>query len=115
LTNGGVTPTNSDIVNGTDFYTSNGVTELSETKNFSSQVNNTYGTEKVFWFGVRSADSQPTTFLMGADSSYTPAVSYTTASVNLQPTSPPVGYTAEGYNLYGISLQANSSNYIVIS
>jgi hypothetical protein len=115
LTNGGVTPTSSNIVNGTSFYTSNGVTQLGETKNFNSQVTNSYGTEKVFWFGVRSNNAQPTTFLMGADSSYTPAVSYTTASVNLQPTSPPAGYTAEGYTLYGISLQANSSNYIVIS
>ena len=116
LTNGGITPTNSDIINGTSFYSSNGVTQLSETNTFGSQVDNNNGVEKTFWFGVRTTNTQPTTFQKGKDSSYTPDTAYFTASVNLQPTTslPPL-YTAEPYTLYGITLPANTLNYIKIS
>jgi hypothetical protein len=40
--------------------------------------------------------------------------SYSTASLSLQPTSPPSGYSAEGFSLYGIVLQPGNT-YVSIS
>ena len=63
---------------------------------------------------VRSAASQPTTFQTGASSSLLSDVGVTTSTLNLEPDSPPSGYSAEQYNLYGITLQPGNT-YVSIS
>ena len=86
------------------------LTELSnQTKTFSQTVNNSAGTPRCFWFMVRSAASQPTTFQTGASSSLLSDVTPTTGTLNLEPDAPPGGYSAEGYNLYGIVLQPGNT------
>ena len=104
----GTPPTRADIVDGTGFESA--VTELSDqTKTFSQTVNNSAGTPRCFWFMVRSSASQPTTFQTGSSSSLLSDVSTTTGTVNLEPDAPPGGYSAEGYNLYGIILQPGNT------
>ena len=100
--------TRGDVVNNDQFESA--VTELShQTKTFSQTVNNSDSVPKCFWFMVRSAASQPTTFQTGASSSLLSDVSTTTGTLDLEPDSPPGGYTAETYNLYGIILQPGNT------
>ena len=104
----GTPPTRADVVNNDQFESA--VTELShQTKTFSQTVNNSDSVPKCFWFMVRSSASQPTTFQTGASSSLLSDVSTTTGTLNLEPDSPPAGYTAETYNLYGIILQPGNT------
>ena len=104
----GSPPSRADIVDGTGFESA--VTELSDqTKTFSQTVNNTAGTPRCFWFMVRSAASQPTTFQTGSSSSLLSDVSTTNTTLNLEPDTAPGGYSAEGYNLYGIVLQPGNT------
>jgi hypothetical protein len=104
----GTPPTRGDVVNNDQFESA--VTELShQTKTFSQTVNNSDSVPKCFWFMVRSAASQPTTFQTGASSSLLSDVSTTTGTLDLEPDSPPGGYTAETYNLYGIILQPGNT------
>ena len=104
----GTPPTRADVVNNDQFESA--VTELShQTKTFSQTVNNSDSVPKCFWFMVRSAASQPTTFQTGASSSLLSDVSTTTGTLDLEPDSPPGGYTAETYNLYGIILQPGNT------
>ena len=104
----GTPPTRGDVVNNDQFESA--VTQLSnQTKTFSQTVNNSDSVPKCFWFMVRSAASQPTTFQTGASSSLLSDVSTTTGTLNLEPDSPPGGYSAETYNLYGIILQPGNT------
>ena len=104
----GTPPTRGDVVNNDQFESA--VTELSDqTKTFSQTVNNSDSVPKCFWFMIRSAASQPTTFQTGASSSLLSDVSTTTGTLDLEPDSPPGGYTAETYNLYGIILQPGNT------
>jgi len=109
----GLPPSRADIVTVDQFESS--VNELSnQTKTFTGTVNNPNATPRAFWFMVRSAASQPTTFQTGASSSLLSDVSVTTGTVDLEPDSPPAGYSAETYNLYGITLQPGNT-YVSIS
>lgn len=103
-----VPPTRADVVNGFGFEGS--VTVLgNQVKTFSSSVNNPQASPQAFWFGVRTSASQPTTFRTGASASLLSGVSYTSTNVSLEPDTPGIGYTAEGYSLYGITLQPGST------
>ena len=109
----GSPPTRGDIVNVDQFESA--VNELSnQTKTFAGTVNNPSASPQAFWFMVRSAASQPTTFQTGASSSLLSDVGVTTGTLNLEPDSPPSGYSAEQYNLYGITLQPGNT-YVSIS
>ena len=109
----GTPPTQADVVNVDQFESA--VTELSnQTKTFTGTVNNSDSVPKCFWFMVRSAASQPTTFQTGASSSLLSDVTVTTGTLNLEPDAPPSGYVAESYNLYGITLQPGNT-YVSIS
>jgi len=109
----GLPPTRAEVVNGDQFESA--VNELSnQTKNFTDFVNNPNATPRAFWFMVRSAASQPTTFQTGASSSLLSDVAFVTGTLDLEPDSPPAGYSAETYNLYGITLQPGNT-YVSIS
>ena len=109
----GSPPTRGDVVNVDQFESA--VNELSnQTKTFAGTVNNPSASPQAFWFMVRSAASQPTTFQTGASSSLLSDVGVTTGTLNLEPDSPPSGYSAEQYNLYGITLQPGNT-YVSIS
>ena len=106
-------PARADIINGTGFESA--VTTLSnQTKTFAGTVTNNSGGPQAFWFAVRTSVSQPTTFKTGASSSLLSDVTPTTSSVGLEPDTPPSGYAAQTYNLYGIRLQAGDT-YVSIS
>jgi hypothetical protein len=106
-------PSNADIVFGSGYEA--GVTVLGDqVKIFSATVNNPNSHPRVFWFGVRTAASQPTSFQTGPSSSLLTNTTYTTSSVNLQPDSVPGGYTAEPFSLYGIIIQPGNT-YVSIS
>lgn len=112
-TSTGSPPSNSDIVFGSGFEPA--VTALgNQVKTFAATVNNPSASPRVFWFGVRTAASQPTSFQTGPSSSLLTNTSYTSSSVNLQPDSVPGGYAAEAYSLYGIILQPGDT-YVSIS
>lgn len=102
----GSPPTSTDIITGTSFDATNvGAVLGNQVKAFSGSINNPESFPQAFWFGVRSAASQPSTFQTGSSASLLVAVSPTTGSVSLEPDTPPSGYSAEGYSLYGITLQ----------
>ena len=109
----GTPPTRADVVNNDQFESA--VTELSnQTKNFTGTVNNPGSVPKCFWFMVRSAATQPSTFQTGASASLLSDVGTTNTTLDLEPDSPPSGYSAETYNLYGIVLQPGNT-YVSIS
>ena len=107
-------PTRTTFVSGTGFQA--GVTVLAnQTITLSGYINNPAAVPQAFWFAVRSSITQPTTFKTGASPSLISDVAVTTGnSVNLEPDSPPAGYSAVAYTLYGITLQAGST-YVSIS
>ena len=106
-------PARSDIVSGTGFQ---GTVNIlgNQQKTFAGSVTNSQGTPQAFWLAVRASASQPTTFQTGASSALLSGVAYVTSSVALQPDSPLPGYSAETYNLYGITLQPGAT-YVSIS
>ena len=110
----GTAPTRADIINGTGVEA--GVTVLSDqVKVLSSSINNSDANPRAFWFAVRASASQPTSFKTGASAGLLSDVAYTDAgNIGLEPDSPPAGYTAENYHLYGFTLQSGST-YVSIS
>lgn len=100
-----VLPGNSDVIDGTGF--ASGVTSLGdETYQLATFINNTDSSPRAFWFGVRTSATQPSSFNTGVDSTFLSAVAVTNGgTIDLEPTNPPAGYTAESYTLYGITLQ----------
>jgi hypothetical protein len=107
-------PTVENIVTVTSFVA--GVTALGNAvKVFAGNVTNSESTPRAFWFAIRSSASQPTSFKTGPTSSLLSDVSVTSGNtVSLQPTTPPAGYVAEQYTLYGITLQPGTT-YVSIS
>ena len=106
-------PSRADIVSGTTFEST--VTQYGDqVKTLSGNITNSSGVPQGYWFAVRTAASQPTTFKTGASVSLLSDVATTTSSVNLEPDSPLSGYTAEAYTLYGITLQ-NGTTFVSIS
>ena len=108
-------PTRADIINGTGVEA--GVTVLGDQVHTltTQAINNTDANPRAFWFAVRASATQPTTFKTGASAGLLSDVSYTDGStVGLQPDSPPSGYTAENYHLYGFTLQPGIT-YVSIS
>jgi hypothetical protein len=104
-----------------DCVTANGfdatVTVLgNQVKAFSQMVTNSEASPRAFWFAVRASASQPTTFKTGSSSSLLSDVTKVTSTVALEPdpANKPDGYTAETYNLYGITLQPGQT-YVSIS
>jgi hypothetical protein len=111
----GTVPTRADIINGTGVEA--GVTVLGDqVKVLSTQaINNTDSNPRAFWFAVRASASQPTSFKTGASAGLLSDVAYTDAgTIGLEPDSPPSGYTAENYHLYGFTLQPGTT-YVSIS
>lgn len=106
-------PNNIDLVNSNNFH--NNVNVLgNQVKVFANTVINNSLSPRVFWLGVRSSASQPTTFKTGASSSLLSDVATTNSSVSLQPDPIPLNYIPENYSLYGIILQPGST-YVSIS
>jgi hypothetical protein len=106
-------PSRADIIDGTGFESAATVLG-NQVKTYAAYVNNADASPKAFWLGVRTSASQPTSFKTGASPSLLSDVSYTSSSVNLEPDSPPSGYIAESYSLYGITLQPGTT-YVSIS
>lgn len=103
-----VSPTNTDLVDGTGF--TNNVTQRgNQSRSLSGTITNSESTPQCFWFGVRSAASQPTTFQTGASQSLLSDVTPTEVTVNLSNT-----YTDEDYDFYGVTLQPGNT-YVSIS
>jgi hypothetical protein len=108
-----IIPTRNNIVVSYAFV--GGVTVLgNQVKNFAGMVNNTVSVPRVFWFGVRAATVQPTSFQTGVNASLLNDVTRTTATVLLFPDNAPSGYNSELYNLYGLILQPGNT-YVSIS
>ena len=114
FTNGiGTPPTRSDIINGNGFESS--VTQLGDQVKDIDQFIATSSPPKALWFAVRTSASQPTSFQTGSSDALLSDVSVTTGyTVNLEPDSPPAGYSSESYTLYGITL-ASTNTYVRIS
>ena len=109
----GSVPTKSEFVTGTSFKS--GVTQLSNLANtFSGIINNSSGSPQAFWLAVKSTASQPTSFRIGSSAGLLTDVGYSSNTVSLEPDSPPSGYTAVSYNLYGITLQSGNT-YVSVS
>ncbi len=108
-----VLPTRADIINGDDFESV--VNELgNQQRTFSGFITNSDTDPQAFWFCVRSSVTQPTSFRIGQDSTLTAEVPVTESTINLEPDSPPSGYTAESYTIHGFTVQPGQS-YLVIS
>lgn len=107
-------PTRSNFVSGNSFAI--GVTVLgNQVKTFGAYINNTQLVPQTFWFAIRQAASQPTTFKTGPSPSLLSDVAVTTGNtVGLEPDSPPLGYVTETYDLYGIILQPGTT-YVSIA
>ena len=108
-------PARADIINGTTVETS--VTVLGDqVKTLATQsITNSSASPRAFWFAVRNAAPQPTTFKTGASAGLLSDVAYTSGGlIALAPDSPLPDYVAENYRLYGITLQPGST-YVSIS
>jgi hypothetical protein len=106
-------PTRADCVTANGFDAT--VTVLADqVKAFSQMVTNSEDSPRAFWFAVRASASQPASFKTGSSSSLLSDVTKVTSTVALAPDSAPDGYTAETYNLYGITLQPGQT-YVSIS
>jgi hypothetical protein len=106
-------PTREVIIIGSEFEPA--VTVLgNQAITFSQLVNVTGNVPKVFWFGVRNAIAQPTSFKTGTSLSLLVDVDYTMTTVSLNPDSVPAGYISESYKLYGIILQPGAT-YVSIT
>tara|TARA_A100001515_G_scaffold47109_2_gene37161 strand:- start:343 stop:3465 length:3123 start_codon:yes stop_codon:yes gene_type:complete len=107
-------PSRADVVDTNDFDSST-VTELgNQVKAIDQYINNPDGVPKCWWFGVRSSASQPTSFETGSGPSLLVGATPTEATVDLEPDSPPAGYSSEEYKLYGITLNPGNT-YVKIS
>jgi hypothetical protein len=108
-------PVRSDIISGSAFAV--GVTVLGDAQHGipTVEITNPNAYPSAFWFGLRTALAQPTVFQTGTSPALMNDVVYTNGgTVALQPDSPPSGYIAESYTLYGITLQTGKT-YVRIS
>jgi hypothetical protein len=102
----GTVPGRTDIISGSAFAA--GVTVLGDSQLgiATVEITNPNAYPSAFWFGLRTALTQPTIFQTGTSPSLMNDVVYTNGgTVALEPDTPPAGYTAESYTLYGITLQ----------
>jgi len=108
----GTAPVLSDIVSGTSYA---GVNTLgNQQRSLGATITNSAASPQGFWFGVRSAASQPTSFSTGSGPGLLVEVTPVTANVALEPDPLPAGYNSEVFNLYGITLQPGDT-YVSIS
>ena len=107
-------PQFADVIDGTSFAT--GVNVLgNQSKDIDQFINNPESVPQAFWLGIRSSATQPTNFQTGISAALLSDVVVTTGNtLNLQPDTPPAGYVAEEYTLYGITLQPGNT-YVRIS
>ena len=113
----GTVPVRSDIITGSAFATGTGVTVLGNAQLgiATVEITNPNAYPSAFWFGLRSTLTQPTVFKTGTSPSLMNDVAYTNGgTVALEPDTPPSGYIAESYTLYGITLQTGKT-YVLIS
>jgi hypothetical protein len=111
----GTVPGISDIISGSAFASAVTVLGDSQLGIATVEITNPNAYPSAFWFGIRTALTQPTVFKTGTSPSLMNDVVYTNGgTVALQPSSPPTGYTAESYTLYGITLQTGKT-YVLIS
>lgn len=107
----GTVPVRSVIISGSAFASA--VTVLGDSQlgfTVPTEITNPSASPGAFWFGLRTALTQPTIFQIGPSIIQVADVAYVNGgTVALQPTSPPVGYTAESYTLYGITLQPDKT------
>jgi hypothetical protein len=110
----GTVPVRSDIISGSAFAA--GVTVLGNAQLGipTVEITNPNAYPSAFWFGLRSSLTQPTVFQTGDGSLMVDVVYTNGGTVALEPDSPPAGYTAESYTLYGITLQTGKT-YVRIS
>jgi hypothetical protein len=102
----GTVPGRTDIISGSAF--ASGVTVLGDSQLgiATVEITNPNANASAFWFGLRSSLTQPTIFQIGPSAIQLADVAYVNGgTVALQPSSPPTGYMAESYTLYGITLQ----------
>ena len=86
-----------------------------QVKTFAGVINNSDTNPRAYWFAVRASASQPSTFKTGASAGLLGDYPVTDGgTVALQPDTPPAGYSAENYRLWGITLQAGNT-YVSIS
>ena len=109
----GVTPSVSQVV----AFTSTDVNEDGSgfRREYNSVTNNS-GKDQTLWFAIRTTAATGTvTFSAHAPGSNALRISniITGTTRNLQPDSPPAGYAAEGYTLYGIPLVAAGESVII--
>jgi len=111
----GTVPVRTNIISGSAFAA--GVTVLGDSQLGipTLEITNPNPSPSAFWFGLRTALTQPTVFQTGTSPALMNDVVYTSGgTVALQPDTPPSGYTAESYTLYGITLQVGKT-YVRIS
>jgi len=106
-------PVVSDVIAGTGF-TADVQVRGSENRRVNEVFTNNSGSPQALWFAVRSSAQQPSTFKVGENANLIFDVEYTTETIDLAPDSPPAGYTAEQYTLYGITLQTGNT-YVSIN
>jgi hypothetical protein len=108
-------PVRDDIISGSAFAA--GVTVLGNSQLGipTVEITNPNAYPSAFWFGLRTALTQPTIFQIGTSPALMNDVGYTDGgTVDLEPDTPPAGYIAESYTLYGITLQIGKT-YVRIS
>jgi hypothetical protein len=99
-------PVRADIISGSAFASAVTVLGDSQLGIATVEITNPNAYASAFWFGLRTALTQPTIFQIGPSAIQLSDVAYVNGgTVALQPDSPPAGYTAESYTLYGITLQ----------
>ena len=106
-------PTLSEVISGSGF-TPEVTLKGDEVHRINETVTNSEPVPRALWFAVRSSATQPTKFKVGENANLIFDVEYSTSEIELIPDSPPAGYTAERYSLYGITLQSGNT-YISIN
>jgi len=103
----GTIPIRANIISGSGFNTGAGVTVLGDSQLgiATVEIENTNANPRAFWFGLRTALTQPTIFKIGDGTNMADATYVNGGTVALQPDSPPAGYSAVNYTLYAIILQ----------
>jgi hypothetical protein len=106
-------PVPSEIISGTT-YASGVIVRGDQSRRINETVTNDQPIPRALWFAVRSAAQQPTQFKIGENANLIFDVEYTTSEIELQPDSPPAGYTPEKFTLYGLTLQPGNT-YVSIN
>ena len=105
----GVTPVRSDVISGDAFSISNVLGNQARTfgggtSGAGATVTVSGSDSQTFWFAVRASATQPTVFQAFLGGLWQDLTT-TTETLGLEPDTPPSGYTAEDYTLYGFTVQ----------